>query len=68
MTATCFLTFLPLSLPVHVSPSPLNPVLHAQVKLPKVLVQSALSSQLSVPSVHSSISAGDQKIKIKDDS
>ena len=43
-------------LPSHWTPSPLKPGSHRQVKLPSVLVQIALSSQLSVSSTHSSIS------------
>ena len=44
-------------LPVHKTPSPLYPLLQAQVKLPSVSVHVAMvSAQLSVPSVHSSIS------------
>ena len=43
-------------LPSHVTPSPLNPVLQAQAKLPCVLVHIAFESQLSVPPVHSSTS------------
>ena len=35
-----------LILPLQVTPSPLNPVLHSQVKLPSVSVQLALLSQL----------------------
>ena len=38
-------------------PSPLKPMLHMHVKLPIVLVQVALSSQLLRPTMHSSISA-----------
>jgi hypothetical protein len=44
------------SLPVHDVPSPLYPVLQAQVKLPTVFVHAALISQLPVPAVHSSMS------------
>ena len=44
-------------LPSHWGPSPLKPGSHKQVKLPSVLVHTALSSsQLSVSSIHSSIS------------
>ena len=44
-------------LPEQVTPSPLNPVLHAQVKLPSVFVHIPLvSSQLSASVAHSSIS------------
>ena len=42
--------------PVHDCPFPLNPVLHVHVKLPAVLVQVALVSQLSVSVEHSSMS------------
>ena len=41
---------------VHVTPLPVKPVLHAQVKLPDVLVQLALAAQLSEFCVHSSMS------------
>jgi hypothetical protein len=45
--------------PVHVTPSPKSPTLHAQLKLPVLLVQIAtgLRSQLSVPAKHSLMSA-----------
>ena len=43
-------------LPEHWYPSPLYPILQAQVKLPTVFVQSALSAQLCVSVLHSSIS------------
>jgi hypothetical protein len=39
-----------------VTPFPVYPWLQAQVKLPGVLAQTALVSQLSVPVAHSSIS------------
>ena len=42
--------------PAQVVPFPLYPWLQAQVKLPGVLVQVALVSQLSVPSLHSLLS------------
>ena len=42
--------------PVHVCPFPVYPVLHIHVKLPTVLVQAALVSQLSVLVVHSFMS------------
>ena len=42
--------------PVHVTPSPANPSLHAQVKLPAVFVHIAYSEQSLVPSLHSLIS------------
>ena len=38
----------------QIDPSPENPVLQAQLKLPTVFVQSALVEQLLVPRVHSS--------------
>jgi len=45
------------SSPVQVTPSPEYPVLHPQVKLPGVFVQSAaVAAQLSVPAVHSLMS------------
>ena len=37
-------------------PSPVKPVLHVQLKLPLVLLHSALLLQLWIPSAHSSIS------------
>ena len=43
-------------LPLHLSPLPVYPWLQVQVKLPGVLVQAALVSQLSLSVVHSSIS------------
>ena len=42
--------------PVHDSPFPVYPVLHVHVKLPALLVQVALPSQLSVLVKHSSMS------------
>ena len=42
--------------PVQFTPSPLYPWLQVQVKLPGVLVHSALASQLLPPVLHSSIS------------
>ena len=43
--------------PSHVTPSPLNPSLHTHIKPPSVFMHIAFVSwQLSVPSVHSSIS------------
>ena len=42
--------------PLHVIPFPVYPLLQAQLKDPFVLVQVASLSQLSTPSVHSSIS------------
>ena len=42
--------------PSQVTPSPLNPTTQAQVKLPSVLVQVAMASQLSTSAAHSSIS------------
>ena len=44
------------SVPVQVVPSPVKPGLHAHVKLPGMLLQAALMSQLSVFKVHSSSS------------
>ena len=44
-------------IPAHTTPSPVYPWLQVQVKLPGVLVQAALVSQLSVLVEHSSISA-----------
>ena len=43
-------------LPVHITPFPVYPWLQVQVKLPGVLVQAALVWQLTVSSLHSSIS------------
>ena len=45
-----------LFLPLHDVPEPLKPDLQAHVKLPMVLVQSALALQLWVPVAHSSTS------------
>ena len=42
--------------PVHDCPFPVYPLLHLHVKLPTVLVQAALLSQLSVLVEHSSMS------------
>ena len=42
--------------PVHDCPFPVYPVLHVQMKLPAVLVQVALASQLWVLVEHSSMS------------
>ena len=42
--------------PSQLDPDPSYPVLHVHSKEPSVLVHSALSSQLSVPFSHSSIS------------
>ena len=46
------------SSPGQVTPSPVYPVLHPQVKLPTVLAQAAVgvAAQLSVPVVHSLMS------------
>ena len=44
------------SVSLQVTPLPLNPARHAQVKLPGVFAQVAFTSQLSVPSRHSSSS------------
>ena len=41
---------------VQVTPLPLKPGLHAQVKLPAVFVQVAFALQLSLPCVHSLMS------------
>ena len=41
---------------MHVTPSPVYPWLQVQVKPPGVLVQAALTSQLSAPIAHSSMS------------
>ena len=49
-----------LQLPEQDVPEPLKPDLHAQVKLPSVLVQSAWESQLWVLAVHSFTSDGIQ--------
>ena len=46
-----------LHLPAHMVPGPSNPDLHSQLNPPSVLMQLALSSQLSVSSVHSLTSA-----------
>ena len=43
--------------PKQLVPSPVKPGLHAHVKLPGMLVQTAFESQLSVPKVHSSSSS-----------
>ena len=42
------------NLPSHVCPVPVNPVLHAHVQAPAVLVHRALASQSSNPRTHSS--------------
>lgn len=42
---------------LHVTPSPVNPVLQVQEKLPVRLLHAASSEQLSIPNVHSSISS-----------
>ena len=42
--------------PVHDCPFPVNPLLHVHVKLPAVLAQAALLSQLSVLLEHSLMS------------
>ena len=44
------------NLPLHVTPFPLNPELHAQVNDPDKLVHAASSAQLSVRDVHSLMS------------
>ena len=49
---------------VHVTPFPVNPVLHLHSKLPGVFAHIALSSQLSVISVHSSVSAKSNKMSV----
>ena len=46
---------------LQLTPSPEYPMLHEQLKLPKVFVQLAFPSQLSVPSRHSSISVNINK-------
>ena len=43
-------------LPLHITPFPVNPWLQVQVKLPGLFIQAALVAQLSVSSLHSSIS------------
>ena len=48
-------------LPVHVTPSPLYPVLQVHSKLPALFAQAAFVSQLWVPSVHSSMSARNKR-------
>ena len=48
-------------LPVQEVPSPVYPLLHAQVNDPGVLVQAALLSQLWPPATHSSMSAEIEK-------
>ena len=53
-----------LSLPTQITPFPLYPWLQAQVKLPGMLVQVALESQLSVTS--HSLSSDIKKIAIND--
>ena len=53
-----------ISLPLQVSPSPVNPTLQSQVKLPTVLVHCALASQLSAPVVHSLTSSN---IEVEDE-
>ena len=42
--------------PAQVTPLPLKPEIQAQVKPPRVFVHTALESQLSIPSEHSSTS------------
>lgn len=54
-----------LCLPVQLTPSPLNPVTHPQVKLPIVLLQAASASQLSDWSKHSSISTQNMEEKLR---
>ena len=44
------------SLSLHVTPSPMKPLLQEQLKPPAVFVHEALAEQLSVPRAHSSIS------------
>ncbi len=46
------------------TPSPLYPALHVQVKLPSVFSQSALSSQVSPSEMHSLISEIRQTVMI----
>ena len=55
-----------LYLPLHVTPSPLNPLLQAQEKLPIVLVHAALSLQLFVICEHSSMSKRRNNSNIND--
>jgi 3-methyladenine DNA glycosylase AlkC len=42
---------------LQTTPSPVNPGLQAQLKLPALFVQFALAEQLDVPAAHSSMSA-----------
>ena len=59
---TCVFVIKKKHLPAHVVPSPAYPELQAHVKLPAVLVQAALESQLFEPeAAHSSTSA--KKVK-----
>ena len=51
--------------PSQLDPDPSYPVLHVHSKEPSVLVHSALSSQLSVPFSHSSISVEVDKLDNK---
>jgi hypothetical protein len=41
---------------LQTTPVPVNPVLHAQPKLPGLFEQSAFAEQFAVPAVHSSMS------------
>ena len=56
---------IPLPVQSPMVPLPLNPDLHEQVKFPTWFVQSAFTSQLWNPSVHSSISVNVSFVKIK---
>ena len=56
---------IPLPMQSPMVPLPINPDLQEQVKFPIWFVQSAFTSQLSVPSVHSSMSENISFVKIK---
>ena len=49
-------------IPVHVVPFPMKPSTQSQVKLPTESLQTAFTSQLSRPSMHSLMSAAQKKI------
>lgn len=49
-------------IPVHVVPFPMKPSTQSQVKLPTESLQTAFTSQLSRPSMHSLMSAAEKKI------
>ena len=53
------------SVQVQVTPSPKNPSWHVQLWDPRVFSHTALTSQLCVPSVHSSISNTIIKIPVE---